>query len=177
MISDLALPPTTTPGRLLRTLLAPLAPLVAQLPAAARPLTAAHAAMFVRTDGRLAGRWFGMPVLVLETVGRRSGRCWATPLVYLRDGDDLVVVAANAGAPRHPQWWLNLRAAGHAVAVTADRRQRVLVREPSGAERHQLWRRLAAVLPIDEYQRRTTRPLPVVVLTPQLQVPGRGDNS
>jgi deazaflavin-dependent oxidoreductase (nitroreductase family) len=92
-----------------------LAPLAVRLPAVVRLLAAAHAAAFLLTGGRLLGSWFGTRILVLETVGRRSGQIRRTPLVYLRDHADLVVVAAGGGAPRHPAWWLNLRSAGHAV--------------------------------------------------------------
>jgi F420H(2)-dependent quinone reductase len=67
-------------------------------PGAARRLTAAHAAVVRGSRGYLAVRWFGSPVLLLETIGRRTGRARSTALVYLPDGEDLVVVAANAGS-------------------------------------------------------------------------------
>src|SRR4051812_31079411 len=77
-----------------------------------------HGALYRRTGGRFVPRWFaGAPVMVLEVVGRRSGELRATPVLYLRDGDDLVVVPSNAGSHTTPAWWLNLRAAGEATAV------------------------------------------------------------
>lgn len=142
-----------------------LAPLAVRTPPLLRVLTAAHAALFRRTHGRLLGHWFGARILVLETVGRRSRRIRSSPVVYLRDGHDLVVVAANGGAPHPPGWWLNLRAAGHGVAVLGHDRLDVTPREAVGPERERLWRRLAAVAPVQTYQRHTTRRLPVVVLT------------
>lgn len=143
-----------------------LTPLVVRMPALMRLLTAAHAAVFCRTDGRLFGRWFGTSILVLETVGRRSGQRRTTPLVYLRDGEDLVVVPANGGAQREPGWWLNLRAAGEAVAVLGRDRCHVVPREATGTERERLWRRFAAVTPVEAYQIQGRRRLPVIVLAP-----------
>lgn len=146
-----------------------LAPLAVRVPAALRTLSALHAQLYQRTDGRVLGRWFGGHVLVLHTVGRRTGRPRTTPLVYLPDGPDLVVVAANGGAPRHPDWWLNLRAAGHGVAVLGRDHVEVRAREATDPERARLWRGLADHVPVDHYQRRTARRLPVVVLTPTFQ--------
>ena len=74
-------------------------------------------------------RWYaGAPVMVLETVGRRSGHKRATPILYLRDGDTFVVLAANAGADRTPAWWLNLREAGSGEVIVGRRRIRVTPR-------------------------------------------------
>lgn len=158
--------PTAVPAALIG-----LAPLAVRLPAVVRLLAAAHAAAFLLTDGRVLGRWFGTRILVLETVGRHSGQIRRTPLVYLRDDTDLVVVAANGGAPRHPAWWLNLRSAGRAVAVLGRDELDVRPREAGGRERERLWRRFAAVTPVDAYQRSTPRCLPVVVLTPATPEP------
>jgi F420H(2)-dependent quinone reductase len=143
-----------------------LAPLALRVPRLTRALTAAHATMFLRTRGRLANRWFGAAVLVLETVGRRTGKPRAAPVVYLPDGENLVVVPANGGADGPPAWWLNLRAAGEGVAVLGRERRPVRPLEAAGAERERLWRRFAAVSPVDDYQRRTHRSIPVIVLTP-----------
>ncbi len=136
-------------------------------PRATRWLTAAHAAVIRGTGGSLGVRWFGAPILLLETVGRRTGRPRTTALVYLPDGDDLVVVAANAGAERAPAWWLNLRAAGEGVAIVGGERRPVGATATDGARRERLWARFAAVSPVAHYQRQTRRPLPVVALTPQ----------
>lgn len=129
--------------------------------------TAAHGALLRRLRWRLLRRWFGLPLLLLETVGRRTGERRTVTLAYLRDGDDLVVVPANAGASRPPAWWLNLCTAGGGVAdLGGGRRVRVTPHEARGPERDRLWRRMAAVAPLDRYQGRTTRALPVVVLRP-----------
>lgn len=143
-----------------------LARLALRIPRVTRVLTAAHATLFLRTRGLLLGRWFGASILVLETVGRRSGKPRRVPIVYLPDGENLAVVPANGGADRPPAWWLNLLAAGEAVAVLGRERWRVRPHETTGAERERLWQRFAAISPLDRYQHRTHRRIPVAVLTP-----------
>jgi F420H(2)-dependent quinone reductase len=143
-----------------------LAPVALRFPRIIRRFTAAHAVLFLWTRGLLASRWFGAAILVLETVGRRTGKPRAAPIVYLLDGENLVVVAANGGANGPPAWWLNLQAAGNGVAVLGRERRPVRPLEAAGAERERLWRRFAAVSPVDHYQRRTHRCIPVIVLAP-----------
>src|SRR3954451_14871470 len=92
-----------------------------------------HARLNRLTRGRFMPRWFGAPVLVLETVGRRSGRKRATPVLYLDDDRRVIVYAANAGAHRTPAWWLNLREAGEGTTVLRGRRTRVRPRVLEGA--------------------------------------------
>jgi deazaflavin-dependent oxidoreductase (nitroreductase family) len=127
-----------------------------------------HARLYKRLGGRFVGRWFGGPVAVLETVGRRSGKARSTPVIYAWDGDDVIVVPANAGNARTPAWWLNLRERPEATIVIGGERHRVRAREAHGEERE---RRLAVyerVYPdkLDEYGRFTEREFPVVVLEP-----------
>lgn len=71
--------------------------------------TGAHAALYRASGGRIGGTYGGAPVLLLHHVGRMSGQERVSPLIYLRDGDDLVIVASKGGSHRHPMWWLNLR--------------------------------------------------------------------
>jgi F420H(2)-dependent quinone reductase len=133
----------------------------------ARLSGAAHARVFGAARGRLLGRWFGAPVLVIETTGRRSGLPRRTPIVYASDGDRFVVTPANAGSDRMPAWWLNLRVAQTATAVVAGRRVAVRAVEAEGAERERLWRLLLAMSPaIAHYQDFTEGRFPVVVLEP-----------
>lgn len=129
--------------------------------------TRLHAAVYRRTRGRLLGRMGGQPVLLMETVGRRTGRRRRTPLQYLADGDAFVVVASNAGAPRPPAWWLNLSADPRGrVQVGADILD-VMAREATGEERVALWRQLtAANRYLDRVARKARRELPLVVLSP-----------
>lgn len=143
---------------------AALGDLALRTPRLTQGLAAAHATLYRRTEGRMLARWFGASILVMETIGRRTGRTRRTPLVYVRDGADLVVVPANGGADRTPAWWLNLRDADRGVALLGRERRPVRPVEARGAERERLWRRVAAVSPLDHYQRRTDRRIPVVVL-------------
>jgi len=126
-----------------------------------------HARLYQRSHGKLGRRWFGAPVLVLETVGRRSGRARSTPVVYLETDGGYVVTPANAGASRTPAWWLNLREAGEGVAVVRGRRERVRPRELKGAEAEQAWAAMQRALPaIADYRTFTGRRFPVVMLHP-----------
>jgi deazaflavin-dependent oxidoreductase (nitroreductase family) len=149
-----------------------LSDLARRHPNLARRLTAGHAALLRLTRGYVAARWFGAPVVLLQTVGRRTGELRSTALVYLPDGDDLVVVASNGGAERPPAWWLNLQAAGEGLAIVGGRRRPVTANVVEDGRRDRLWRRFAAVSPVEHYQRRTTRRLPLVALTPT-PVPAR----
>jgi deazaflavin-dependent oxidoreductase (nitroreductase family) len=127
---------------------------------------AAHAALVLRTQGRVLTSWFGSSILVLETVGRRTGNPRMTPLVYLPHGDGFAVVPANGGANRPPAWWLNLETAGSGCIVLDGTRQRITPAIATGNEHVRLWRRFCAVTPVEHYQRATRRTLPVVILTP-----------
>lgn len=98
----------------------------------------------------------GTPLLVLVTVGRRSGTEYRTPLLYASDGDDLIVVGSNWGQPNHPQWALNLRAAGKAEVELGGRRRPVRADLLEGAERDAAWPRLVALWPhFDRYTERS----------------------
>lgn len=119
----------------------------------------------VCTKGRVLPRWFGIPILVLETVGH-GGKPRTSPLVYLPYGDDFAVVPANAGADRSPAWWLNLQAAGEGFAVLGRERQRVTPTIAAGIDHERPWRRFCAIAPIEHYQRSARRTLPIVILTP-----------
>lgn len=134
----------------------PLGDFALKMPRLTRRMTALHGALLLRAQGAMA-RWFGAEILVLETIGRRSGKARLTPLVYVPHGDDLVVVPANAGAARPPAWWLNLQAAGQGVATLGKRRRIVKPRIATGTEHERLWQRVAAVAPLDHYQRRTRK--------------------
>src|SRR5215212_1779563 len=72
-------------------------------------MTGTHAAIYRASGGRVAGRMFESPVLLLTTTGRKSGKERTTPLLYLEDGENLIVVASVGGAPRHPAWYWNLK--------------------------------------------------------------------
>jgi F420H(2)-dependent quinone reductase len=121
-----------------------------------------------RSGGRVGGRMFGVPVLLLTTRGRKSGRSWTVPLMFQPDGDGWVIIASNGGSPRHPAWWLNLRAASTASAQIGRDVHPVAATEVTGDERDRLWRVMTAVYPTyDQYATKTSRTIPVVSLRPQ----------
>jgi deazaflavin-dependent oxidoreductase (nitroreductase family) len=103
--------------------------------------------------------------LLLTTTGRHSGQPRTTPLIYGRDGDRYLVVASRGGAPKHPDWYQNLVAQPEVhVRVMADR-FKARARTATAAEKPPLWKTMAAIFPpYDEYQTRTTREIPVVIL-------------
>lgn len=135
--------------------------------------TKAHVAVYRATGGRIGRRFFrGAPVCLVEHVGRRSGQRRTTPLIYVRDGDAVVIVASKGGSHRHPAWYLNLRDNPDAhVQVDADR-WAVRAREATEEERERLWPRMAEVWPdFDAYQERSSRTIPVLLLERSEQAP------
>lgn len=124
-----------------------------------------HARLYRASGGRLGRRFFGARVFVLEVVGRRSGELRSVPLLYVADGDRYALLAANAGSPKTPAWWLNLRAAGQATAVFGTRRVPVTAREALPDEYDRLFDLLAANYPpVVDYPGYTTRRIPIAVL-------------
>jgi deazaflavin-dependent oxidoreductase (nitroreductase family) len=109
-----------------------------------------------------------MPVLLLTTRGRRSGKARTTPLTFFRDGRDLVVIASNGGADRAPDWSLNLQQDPRAVVQIGTDELTVEARTASPEERERLWVGITATYPgYAAYQRKTTRRIPVLILTPR----------
>jgi len=125
-----------------------------------------HVKRYVETDGEEGHDWQnGVPVLILTTTGRRSGEERPTPLIYGRHGDDYLVVASKGGAPEPPAWFLNLSEKPDVqVQVKADRFS-ARARAATADEKPELWRTMAEIWPAyDEYQTKTDRDIPVVVL-------------
>ena len=117
--------------------------------------------------GRLLATVAGMPVLLLTTTGRRSGKPRTTPLTFLRDGTDLVVIASNGGSDRTPGWALNLQHDPRAIVEIGAEKQAVTARTALAAERERLWVEVtAAYSGYARYQERTTREIPVLLLSP-----------
>jgi F420H(2)-dependent quinone reductase len=125
--------------------------------------------------GRLSIVAVLVPSLVLISTGAKSGLLRETPLVYLPDGDRIVLIASNGGQPRHPAWYHNLRANPEARVLVGGREGRYWAREAAGVERDELWLRAVALYPgYHTYQGRSGgRSIPVMVLEPAGAV-GRG---
>jgi deazaflavin-dependent oxidoreductase (nitroreductase family) len=108
---------------------------------------------------------FGVPVLLLTTTGRKSGRSWTVPVMYQTDGDRWVIIASNGGNAKHPAWWLNLRSRPEASVQIGRETFLVSATETAGEQREYLWRRMADMYKgYDAYARKTTRRIPVVLL-------------
>ena len=134
---------------------------------AIKALSQAHLVVHRATRGRVLGSVAGMPVLLLTTTGRRSGKARTTPLTFFRDGTDLVVIASNGGADRPPGWSLNLQQTGRAVVRIGTDKLVVTTRPASEQERERLWAVVTAMYAgYARYQERTSRQLPIVLLTP-----------
>jgi deazaflavin-dependent oxidoreductase (nitroreductase family) len=132
-----------------------------------RGLSKTHLIVLRLTRGRLLGRVAGMPVLLLTTTGRRSGKRRVTPLTFFREAGDLVVIASNGGADRPPDWFLNLQQNPRAVIEIGTEEVTMTARIATGEERERLWGRITATFALyAKYQQRTARQIPVVILTP-----------
>jgi deazaflavin-dependent oxidoreductase (nitroreductase family) len=107
-------------------------------------------------------------MLLLDHVGARSGKRRTAPLAYLRDGDDVVLVASKGGHPRHPAWFHNLRAHPDTTVQIGSSRRAVRARVASSEERARLWPQVVELYEgYAAYQRRTDREIPLVVLSPR----------
>jgi deazaflavin-dependent oxidoreductase (nitroreductase family) len=125
-----------------------------------------HVKRYLETDGEEGHDWQkGVPVLILTTTGRRSGQQRPTPLIYGRHGADYLVVASHGGAPEPPAWYRNLSETPDVqVQVKADRFP-ARARDATPEEKPLMWRTMAEIWPsYDEYQGKTDREIPVVVL-------------
>ncbi len=126
-----------------------------------------HVRVFRETKGARGSMWRGAPILLLTTTGRSSGESRTTPLIMRPDGEDWVIVASKGGAPDHPDWFKNIEAADGAAEIDLGPEQvDVHASVAQGDERARLWSRMTEVWPpYDEYQAKTEREIPVVVLS------------
>ncbi|MGI9591185.1 MAG: nitroreductase family deazaflavin-dependent oxidoreductase [Myxococcota bacterium] len=130
-------------------------------------ITSVHRWIYLKSGGRIGHKLLDKPMLLLETVGRKSGQPRITPLLYAEDGEAFVVVASNMGDARFPAWWHNLQARPEAVARVGPRRVPVRWRRADAAEEARLWPRLESFYPAYiEYRARAGREIPIVILDP-----------
>ena len=127
-----------------------------------------HCWLYKLTRGVFSGLASGTPVLLLTTSGRRSGRYYTTPLLFLPDGSDLVVVASYAGKDVEPDWWRNLQAEPQARVQVGPHHWRVEAAQASDEDKARLWPVFCRFYPqYQQYQRKTRRVIPLVRLTIQ----------
>jgi deazaflavin-dependent oxidoreductase (nitroreductase family) len=120
---------------------------------------------FRANQGKVGGQFAGAPLLLLTTTGAKSGRAITKPLVYTNDGDQIVLIASYAGAPKNPAWFNNLVANPTVTIELGPERFEARARITSGPERERLYKNQAAQMDIfNDYQKKTTRQIPVVVL-------------
>jgi deazaflavin-dependent oxidoreductase (nitroreductase family) len=124
-----------------------------------------HVRRYRETDGELGHDWRGAPILLLTTTGRRSGEPRTHALIYGRDGEDYLVVASKGGSDKPPAWFVNLRADPDVEVQVLGDRFRAHARVATPEEKPRMWREMVGHWPpYDEYQTRTAREIPVVVL-------------
>lgn len=122
-------------------------------------------AEFRANEGKVGGPFEGAPLLLLETTGAKSGQQRISPLVYLADGDRLVIFGSNAGRPRHSAWYHNILAnPSVTIEIGADKYD-AIASVVTGEEREELWKKQVAAAPyFADYQAKTDREIPVIVL-------------
>jgi deazaflavin-dependent oxidoreductase (nitroreductase family) len=125
-----------------------------------------HVRRYRETDGEEGHEWEqGTSILLLSTTGRKSGEQRTTPLIYGRSGDDYLVVASKGGADEPPAWYVNLEADPEVEVQVKGDRFRARARPATAEEKPEMWRTMTAHWPAyDEYQSKTHREIPVVVL-------------
>ena len=131
--------------------------------------TAFHCFLYRSTNGAIGGTLAGYPVLLLTTRGRRTGKPRTVPLLYVMDGPNAVLIASNGGAAKHPTWFLNLQNTPEARMQIKGVQRQVRAELASAVEKPRLWGRMTAMYPsYNDYQAKTDRDIPVVILRPSL---------
>ncbi|MBW2942725.1 nitroreductase family deazaflavin-dependent oxidoreductase [Zhongshania sp. CAU 1632] len=126
-----------------------------------------HVKRYRESGGEVGHIWNGVTALLLTTIGRKSGALRIQPMIYGRDGSDFIVIASKGGSPNHPAWYLNLTSNPSAEIQVKNKIMKVSARVAKGLERERLWDLMTSLWPnYDQYQERTDREIPVVVLTP-----------
>jgi deazaflavin-dependent oxidoreductase (nitroreductase family) len=137
---------------------------------ATRRFMGAHPFLYQRTGGRLGHSIPGVPgkMLLLDHVGAKSGRLRTSPLLYVADGEDLVVVASKGGFPKNPAWFHNMTANPETSVQIGSERRPVRARVARPEERERLWEMVdRAYQGYADYRARTEREIPLVVLEPR----------
>jgi len=126
-----------------------------------------HIQEYVATNGAQGHDWRGYPTLLLTTRGRKTGGLRRTALIYGRDGDNILLVASQGGAPKHPLWYLNLAHDPHVEAQIRAEKISGRARTATPEERSRLWPLMVKLYPpYESYQAKAGRVIPVVIVTP-----------
>jgi deazaflavin-dependent oxidoreductase (nitroreductase family) len=126
---------------------------------------------FRANKGRVEGEWEGTPLLLLHHVGAKSGKDRINPVGYLDDHGRYLVIASNGGSPKHPDWYYNLKKRPDIAIEVGTSTIEVTASEATGDERSRLFRKLASrYRHLSEFERKTSRVMPVIVLTPHEDV-------
>ena len=129
---------------------------------------ASHIRSYIESGGRSGHRWHGVNTLLLTTRGRMTGKLRRTALIYGEEGDRYVVVASMGGAPKHPEWYLNLVANPDVKVQVGEEEFGAVASTVTGDQRPERWKRMAEIWPdYDNYQKKTKRTIPVVILEPR----------
>lgn len=121
---------------------------------------------FRASRGKAGGPMEGRPLLLLTTTGAKSGQLRTTPMMYIRADDRLLVIASNAGAPAHPDWYRNLLAHPQVTVEVGDETFKAIASVAEGEERERLWNRIVELYPFfADHQAKITRQIPVIVLS------------
>ena len=127
-----------------------------------------HQLVYRLTGGTIGANFRGGQILLLTTIGRKTGKARTWPLAYFRDGEKLVIVGSNGGLDRDPAWCLNLRSTPTALIQVGPTQLRVRAEEARGAERDRLWQMVTTQAPLyARYQTMTQRPIPLMILHPE----------
>lgn len=128
----------------------------------------AHVKAYQESNGEIGSIWNGAPILLLTTTGRKTGLPRTIAIIYGRDNEDYLLTASQGGAPLHPSWYLNLQANPEAQIQVKAEVIPVVTRTASESEKPRLWKIETDVWPnYDVYQQRTTRSIPIVIVTPR----------
>ncbi len=130
--------------------------------------TSLHVFFYKLSSGRIGGRIHKANVLLLTTTGWKTGKKRTCPLLYLRDGNRLVITAANGGRERDPAWWINLTRNPIGEVQVGKEKETVYARRAKDSEKERLWALVTRMYPAyNEYQKKTKRAISVVVLMPK----------
>ncbi|MCA0456571.1 MAG: nitroreductase family deazaflavin-dependent oxidoreductase [Chloroflexi bacterium] len=123
--------------------------------------------MYRRSGGKRMGSLRGMPLLLLTTTGRKTGKQRVTPVMYIRDGENYVVTASNAGRQQDPAWFVNLKANPQTTIEVGEQTLNAAAHQASAEEKNRLWPELVRQAPFfADYQKNTARDIPMVILQP-----------